>query len=103
MRLTPIVLMAALSGPAFGDYFTGNELKQQLLDSGRAVDEGMFRGYVAGVQDSWNGTLFCVPEDVLMSQSSAVVKKFISDNPKLWHKSAKELIAKALNDAYPCK
>ena len=102
MRVALFCLVALCSGVASADYFTGNDLKKHLLDSGREVDEAMYRGYVAGVQDSYNGVLFCVPEEVLMSQASALVRKYIADKPKFWHKAGKQMIVDALREAYPC-
>jgi hypothetical protein len=102
MRIVVAVLLLLASSSASADYFTGNDLNQHLLSSERLADIAMFRGYVAGVQDVFNGQLFCVPEDVPLSQASAVVKKYLSDNPQLWNKPAKELVVDSLRLAYPC-
>jgi len=102
MRFLVALLLLAASSTASADYFSGNDLNQKLLRSGRLIDVAMFRGYVAGVQDASNGHLFCVPEDVPLSQASAVVEKYLSDNPRLWNKPAKDLVANALRLAYPC-
>jgi hypothetical protein len=102
MRLLVGLLLLAASGSASADYFSGNDLNQELLSSGRVIDIAMFRGYVAGVQDVSNGQLFCVPEDVPLSQASAIVQKYLSDNPRLWNKPAKDLVVRALRSAYPC-
>jgi len=90
------------SGSAIADYFDGNDLKK-MMDSDRLQDIGMFRGYVAGVQDFNNEVLFCVHENVKLSQSSAIVQKYFSDNPQTWHLSAKELVVRALQKSFPCK
>ncbi|WP_426703282.1 Rap1a/Tai family immunity protein [Rhodanobacter sp. Col0626] len=63
----------------------------------------MFRGYVGGVQDSFNGIAFCVPADVPLSQASAVVRKYLADNPQLWNEQANVLVVRALKQAYPCQ
>lgn len=102
MRIIVALLLLAASGSASADYFSGNDLYQKMLSSGRLVDVAMFRGYVAGIQDAFNGHLFCVPEGVPLSQASAVVQKYLSDNPKLWNKPAKELVVSSLKSAYPC-
>lgn len=101
MRLVLFVVLI-FSAPASADYFDGNTLKR-LLDSSREFDEAMYRGYVAGVQDSYNGVLFCVHEKVLLSQAYSVVKKYLENNPKDWHKAAKTLVIDALSEAFPCK
>lgn len=90
------------SGSALADYFEGNDLKK-LMDSSQLQDIGMFRGYVAGVQDINNGVPFCVHENVKLSQSSATVQKFFADNPQTWHLPAKELVVRALQKSFPCK
>lgn len=102
MRVFVALLLCIFCASAYADYFTGNGLEQELLQSGRTVDVSMFRGYVAGVQDVFNGEAFCVPADVPLSQASAVVKKYLADNPRLWNDPAKLLVIKALKHAYPC-
>lgn len=99
--LIPFISIFA-SGSAVADYFDGNDLKR-LMESDRPQDVGMFRGYVAGVQDLDNNVLFCVPENVKLSQSSAIVQKYFADNPQTWHLSAKELVVGALQKSFPCK
>lgn len=102
MRVLIALLLCVVCTSAYADYFSGNDLEQKLLQSNRMVDVSMFRGYVAGVQDVFNGVAFCVPEDVPLSQASAVVKKFLADNPRLWNEPAKLLVIKALKHAFPC-
>ncbi|MFH1236472.1 MAG: Rap1a/Tai family immunity protein [Parcubacteria group bacterium] len=97
-----LVVFVLISGRAFADYFDGNDLKK-LMDSDRPQDIGMFRGYVAGVQDINNAEMFCVHENVKLSQSAAIVQKHFADNPQLWHLSAKELVVRALQKSFPCK
>ena len=92
----------ASSTVAFADYFDGNDF-EKLIDNERPQDVGMFRGYVAGVQDFNNGVLFCVNENVKLSQSAAIVQKYFSDNPQTWHLPAKQLVVNALQKAFPCK
>lgn len=84
------------------DYFRGNGLIE-LIDSQRIEDIGMFRGYVAGVQDAHNRVHFCVHKDVRLSQASTIVSNYIKADPKRWHKAAKILVISALREAFPCK
>lgn len=102
MRTARISLLLLFAGAAWADYFDRNSLKK-LMDSERTIDEAMYRGYVAGVQDSYNGVLFCVHEGVRMSQASAIVKKYFADNPKNWHMAAQQLVINALTESFPCK
>ena len=87
---------------AYADYFHGNDLIR-LMDSSETIDVAMYRGYVAGVQDSYNGVLFCVPEKVRLSQSCEIVAQYIKADPKKWHEAAKILVIEALRSAFPCK
>lgn len=84
------------------DYFYGNDLIK-LMDSSRPNDIAMYRGYVAGVQDSFNGNVFCVPEKVRLSQASEIVSQFIKSDPKQWHEPSDYLVLIALKDAFPCE
>lgn len=91
-----------LSKQSFADYFDGNAL-QKMATSSQAHDISMFRGYVAGIQDFNNGSYFCVPADVRLSQSSAVVQKYLEENPQSWHFVAKQIVIMALTKAFPCE
>ncbi len=65
---------------ARADYFYGNGLIK-LMDSDRSIDFGMYRGYVAGVQDVFNGVFFCVPKKVRLSQASEIVSQYVKSDP----------------------
>jgi hypothetical protein len=96
------LLLIALPSGALADYFDGNELKK-LSESKRDVDVAVYRGYVAGVQDSFNGVLFCSHPDVRLSQAAAVVSNYLASNPERWHLPARQLVGEALARAFPCK
>lgn len=100
--LNVILLMTLVPLPVRADYFDGNALVK-LIDSPNAVELGIYRGYVAGVQDLFNGTYFCVPEKVRLSQASEIVTQYMKQNPKRWHEAAKVLVIDALKDAFACK
>jgi hypothetical protein len=74
-----------------------------MINANDKVATYMYRGYVAGVQDSFNGIHFCVPANVKLSQSSEIVTQYIKANAKQWHVSAKELIINALSEPFPCE
>jgi len=101
LLMTVLVLFYSVS-VAYADYFDGNMLIK-LMDSTRDVDITMSRGYVAGIQDSFNGGEFLVPPKVKMSQASAVVHKYLKAHPEKWHEAAWVLVVEALKDAYPLK
>lgn len=94
------MLFLLLSIPAYADYFTGNDLVK-LMNSKRTIDLSMYRGYVAGVQDSYNGTYFLVPSPVKMSQAEAIVSKYLRGHPEIWHDAAKNIVIFALQETFP--
>jgi hypothetical protein len=102
-KLIAVFFLIMHSSLARADYFDGSELKK-LADSQAPADVGMFRGYVAGIQDpnSYGGVI-CVDENVRLSQAAAVVQKYLTDNPQSWHLPAHQLVITALRNAFPCK
>ena len=47
---------------------------------------------------------FCLPEqEIPNDQLSRIVVKFLEDNPKILHQSARILAVMAFHDAFPCK
>jgi len=50
--------------------------------------------------------VWCVPEGadgISASQHVAVVQKYLRDHPEKLHRPAEELVAEALNQAFPCR
>ena len=102
-----LALGAVLLPPFFGqlayaDYFDGNDLIK-LMDSREVEAVSVYRGYVAGVQDSFNGVYFCMPPNVRLSQTCEIVTQYVKMYPTKWHEAAKNLIIEALKNAFPCK
>lgn len=102
IKIFILILLVNSITPVYADYFDGNAL-QKMATSSQAHDVSMFRGYVAGIQDFNNGSYFCVPADVRLSQSSAIVEKYLEDNPQNWHFVAKQIVITALTKAFPCE
>ena len=100
--LSIALLLGLLSANSSANYFDGNGLKK-LIDGGQPSGEAMFRGYVAAIQDLNNGVSICVDENVRLSQAAAVVQKYFSENPQLWHLAASQLVFNALQRSFPCK
>ena len=100
--LIVVVLLVALSGWVWADYFNGHDLVKHM-HSAASQDVALFRGYIAGVQDVYNGEVFCVPGHVRLSQAASVVVKYLTAHPSLRHLLAKQLVMNALVDAFPCK
>lgn len=102
MKTAITVALLILASSAFAASQTGNELSQGMTTANRMAQTPLFRGYVAGVQDVFEGKLFCVPDDVPPRQSAAVVAKYLADHPEYWNQAAKLLVANALKSAFPC-
>lgn len=95
-RASILVLLALASTASSAGYFyDGNDL--------RRLDEGTLRGYVAGIVDLRNSDEFCLPIGVMQSQATAVVKKYLDDNPQEWHRPAFVIVVGALNKSFPCR
>ena len=102
IRLLAFLLLLFYTSLAHADYFYGNDLIQ-LINSNQHMEIAMYRGYIAGVQDSYNGIYFCVPKTVRLSQSSEIVTQYLKADPKKWHEAAKVLVIEALSNVFPCK
>ena len=100
--LMVVVLLVALSGWAWADYFNRHDLVKHM-HSAASQDVALFCGYIAGVQDVYNGEVFCVPGTVRLSQAAAVVAKYLTAHPSWRRLLAKHLVMQALVDEFPCK
>lgn len=91
----------------FAGFIDGNELHQWLKEyenpNGSAFKSGLFNGYVGGVVDTGDGILFCTTSGVTRGQHSAVVAKYLKNNPEKWNQPAESLVTEAMKEAFPCK
>lgn len=96
-----------MCGNVYAGFTNGNELQEWLSESEAANESryhtGLFRGYVSGVVDTGNDILFCTGSGVTRGQYSAVIAKYIKNNPEKWNKSASSLVIEAMQQAFPCK
>jgi len=92
---------------AFAGFTDANELHQWLQEkenpNGSLLKSGFFSGYVGGVVDVGDGILFCTSSGVTRGQNSAVVAKFLKNNPEKWNQPADSLVIEAMKKAFPCK
>ena len=99
LSITPITV--------FAGFTDGNELHEWLLEdekeNGSSFQAGLFKGYVGGVVDLGDGILFCTTTGVTRGQFSAVVAKYLKNNPEKWNKSADVIVTDAMKAAFPCK
>jgi len=99
----PILLAAVCRVGSAADYFTSGDLQNILLNSGSSTDIAMFRGYVAGVRDIFNGKLFCVPDDVHSLQAAATVRNYLAGQSNAQEEPAKLVVINALKSSYGCE
>ena len=97
-----ICVVALVVMPAQAQFYSGNEL-WQIMQADDYTSKGMALGFVAGVSDSWDGTLVCGPSSVTLGQAVDIVKRFLRDNPQSRHLSAESLARVALARAWPCR
>jgi len=93
--------------------FDGNNMKAWFEASDRVSDrrgtmddmsEAMIMlGYIASVIDLSEGRYICGAARIPMSQSVAIVRKYVEANPTQWSMSAAGLTFIALSTALPCK
>lgn len=106
-RFTKIaaIAMVAATTHANAAFESGNSLlaRANLSDPG---DDIYFLGYVVGVADRITsnpfGTVVCLPSNVTKGQVSAVVRKWLENNPAMLHYGADGLILDALHQSFPC-
>jgi hypothetical protein len=86
----------------------GNLLKGDC-DSKVSFSNGLCDGYIVGVADTMaggdtiNGFRACFPSDVTAKQVLDVARQYLDQNPAQRHSTAVGLLAKALEEAFPCK
>lgn len=102
-----ILALMLTTNVAIAGFTDGNELYQWLLEdenqNGSRFESGLFKGYVGGVVDLGNGVLFCTTTGVTRGQFTAVVAKYLKNNPEKWNRSAYTIVVDAMKEAFPCK
>ena len=67
------------------------------------MDASYYIGYVLGVHDALSGTgSFCPPENFTINEATAIVRRYLRQNPGQLNKTADTLVVKALAQAFPC-
>ncbi len=111
-----ISIFLLLMDSAFALPYTGMDLSEKCNhdnDSPRfePYPAGLCDGYIAGVLDltqavlaiTKNKSSVCIPNGVTLGQVTKIVKKYLNNHPERLNEQAVELIAAALNEAFPCK
>jgi hypothetical protein len=96
-------LTALLSTNAQANYFNdGNKLLSDMEDN--ANTSKMYAlGYIAGVVDSMNQIVFCLPSTVTVGQLNDMIRNYLRNTPAERHLPADVIIVKAFGVAFPCK
>ncbi|MFJ5427691.1 Rap1a/Tai family immunity protein [Pectobacterium actinidiae] len=112
------LLLLGLLGLPFtvsANFYDGNDLNQWAESHNRAglgtatdsdyLNRRQLMGYVAGVFEFGNGTLFCIPPtgSFTVGQVSDVVGKYVMNHPENRSQSALDVSIQALSQAFPCK
>jgi hypothetical protein len=74
-----------------------------LPDGGTGWDVGWVDGFVMGVGLSFIQAAWCPRQPISNQQLSAIVSKYMRENPAEWGEQPKTLVLRALSQAFPCK
>ena len=96
-------LTLLLSVNAQANYFNdGNKLLSDMEEN--VNTSRMYAlGYVAGVVDSLNQVVFCLPSTVTVGQLNDMIRNYLRNTPAERHLPADVIISKAFGVAFPCK
>lgn len=102
MKRTLAAVLLASTTTAQAAFYSGNDLYDWL--SGNA-QHGTLRGmlYVAGVVDTLNDDVLCLPGNVTLGQVRDVVMYELRTNPSMRHLAADVLVRMALEPIWACK
>jgi hypothetical protein len=101
------VVLAALVSPADAGFVDGNKLHQDCSSMLNVLDSSC-AAYISAVADMLgaapvSGHRACLPPGVKLGQAVDVVKRWLADNPQSRHLPGPEVVATALERAFPCK
>ena len=98
-----ITLLALICGSAQAQFYSGNELWSRLNSSSDTyVPQAYAAGFIAGVADSYDGMLFCIPARTTIEQTKDVTYRYLSANPQTRQQGAAGLVILAFMNAWPC-
>jgi hypothetical protein len=97
-----IAIAALVCGTAHAEYFTGNDIQRWSEETTNNISWGMMYGYIAGVADTGQAAVFCIPQNVRLQQIVDLVKNHVAGNPATRHLSADNIIIYVLKQTWPC-
>lgn len=59
-------------------------------------------GYIEGISDTGNNSLFCIPAGTGTSQLKAVALQYLKSNPDLLEQPAAYLVTRSFKEVFPC-
>lgn len=93
-----LILLTVMLPPHAGAYLVNGEMLLNDIEKRSTVAAG----YIEGVSDTINNSLFCIPAGTGTSQLKKVVKIYLEDNPALKGLPAAHLVSTALRASFPC-
>ena len=112
------LVLVATSAQAY--WLTGMDLKA-ACDNDTRLEYAECQGYVEGVFDassvlrsgslerrdgmtdySLRGLRWCLPNEFKLGQATAITDKWLKAHPETWHLPASLLVARSMQDAFPC-
>ncbi|MFP5239825.1 MAG: Rap1a/Tai family immunity protein [Acidobacteriota bacterium] len=104
MKLLACVLLCLIlaATPAAAKFVSPLQLLEQL-DSGECTKESMARGYILGVYDSFEGTLYAQHENLSETELMRIVEHYLRTAAKETTFSAQVLIMQALEAHFKAK
>jgi hypothetical protein len=111
-RILALVLLSSAS-VCDAAFFLSTNGMMQLLPDFEAYQEkreirymakfSQFLGYVTGIVDGTDGTVFCLPGAVDAEQAAGVVARYLREHPEGLPRKASETVSAALASRYPCR
>lgn len=112
IKFVAAFVMCVISSYASAEFHSGNRMAEWISAAERVEQnrqngtdyqaQAMLLGFVTGIADSNNGTLFCLSPNVTIGQLIAVLQKNMAKNPENWNLPAWVLVTKAFASAFPC-
>jgi len=101
------LVLAATALPARAGFIDGNKLHQDCSSMLNVLDSSC-AAYISAVADILEQAPVarhraCLPPGAKLSQAVDVVKRWLAENPQSRHLPGPEVVATALERAFPCK
>ena len=102
IKKTLAALAASIAMAANAHFIDGNALLGYTQNGG-AAQGTMAMVFVAGVVDTMQNDLVCVPPTVSIGQVTDIAKSYIIANPAERHRPAAFLVLRSIREVWPCR